>query len=117
MDPNRNASPGWVVFQRTTMTCTEDYGDGDRASGLSIEIPDGVPTQDKRSFIGGTLVVEKETAHRTFVTAGQVILRFLTPNSTFAASWWLTVKWGESFPAGRSWTERGAAGQPLLKSF
>ena len=92
LDPNRNASPGWVVFQRTTMTCTEDYGDGDPASGLAIEIPDGVPTQDKRSFIGGTLVVEKETAHRTFVTAGQAVLRFLTPNSTFAASWWLTVK-------------------------
>ncbi|MDE0120858.1 MAG: hypothetical protein OXS33_03885 [bacterium] len=55
LDPNRNASPGWVTFERTTMTCTEDYGDGDPASGLAIEIPDGVPTQDKRSFIGGTL--------------------------------------------------------------
>ena len=92
LDPNRNASPGWVTFERTTMTCTEDYGDGDPASGLAIEIPDGVPTQDKRSFIGGTLVVEKETSRRTFVTAGQAVLRFLTPNSTFAASWWLTVK-------------------------
>jgi len=38
------------------------------------------------------LVVEKETSRRTFVTAGQAVLRFLTPNSTFAASWWLTVK-------------------------
>ena len=92
LDPNLNAAPGWVVFQRTTMTCTEDYGDGDPSSGLVIEIPDGVPTQDKRSFIGGTLVVEKETSHRTFVTAGQAVLRFLTPTSAFAASWWLTVK-------------------------
>ncbi len=92
LDPNRNASPGWVVFQRTTMTCTEDYGDGDPSDLTTIEIPDGVPTQDQRSFIGGTLVVEKETARRTFVTAGQAVLRFLTPNSTFAASWWLTVK-------------------------
>ena len=91
VDPQANASPGWVEYRRTQVTCTKDYGDGD-PSDSTIEIPDGVPTQDKRSFIGGTLVVEKETANRTFVTAGQVIVRFLTPHSAFAASWWLSGK-------------------------
>ena len=91
LDPNRNASPGWVTFERTPMTCAEDFGDGD-PSDSAIEVPDGVPTQDKRSFIGGTLVVEKETARRTFVTAGQAVLRVSAPNSAFAASWWLTAE-------------------------
>ena len=91
VDPNLNASPGWMVFERTRMTCAEDFGDGDPSNSLA-EVPDGVPTQDQRSFIGGTLVVEKGTANRTFVTAGQVILKFLTPNSAFGASWWLTRK-------------------------
>ena len=88
VDPETNASPGWVRFHRTQVTCTRDFGDGD-PSDSAIEIPDGVPTQDKRSFIGGTVVVEKETANRTFVTAGQVVVRFLTPHSAFGASWWL----------------------------
>ena len=88
VDPETNASPGWVRFHRTQVTCTRDFGDGDPSDSL-IEIPDGVPTQDKRSFIGGTVVVEKETANRTFVTAGQVVVRLLTPHSAFGASWWL----------------------------
>ena len=87
--PQANASPGWVEFRRTQVTCTRDYGDGDPSDNTTIEVPDGVPTQDQRSFIGGTPVVEKETANRTFVTAGQVVVRFLTPQSAFAASWWL----------------------------
>ena len=91
LDPAMNASPGWVAFQRTQVTCTEDFGDGD-PSDSSIEIPDGVPSQDKRSFIGGTVVVEKETANRTFVTTGQFVLKFVTPNSAFGASWWLAAK-------------------------
>ena len=88
VDPQTNASPGWVEFRRTPLTCTWDFGDGDPADSTS-EIPDGVPAQDKRRFIGGTLVVEKETANRTFVTAGQVVVKFLSPQSAFAASWWL----------------------------
>ncbi len=91
LDPAMNASPGWVAFQRTQVTCTEDFGDGD-PSDSSIEIPDGVPSQDKRSFIGGTVVVEKETANRTFVTTAQFVLKFVTPNSAFGASWWLAAK-------------------------
>ena len=90
VDLQANASPGWVEFHRTQVTCTRDYGDGDPSDNTTIEVPDGIPTQDQRSFIGGTLVVEKETANRTFVTAGQVVVRFLTPDSAFAASWWLS---------------------------
>ena len=65
------------------MTYSEDYGDGDPSNSLA-EAPDGIPTQDKRSFIGGTLVVEKEMANRTFVTAGQASLRFLVADSEIA---------------------------------
>ena len=77
------------MFLRTPLTCTQDFGDGD-PSESAIEVPDGVPSQDRRSFIGGTLVVEQETANRTFVTVGQAIVKFVTPNAAFGASWWLT---------------------------
>ena len=90
-DPETNASMGSIQFQRAQVICTEDFGDGD-PSDSSIEVPDGVPTQDKRSYIGGTLVVEKDAANRTFVTVGQVIVKYLTPKSAFGASWWLTQK-------------------------
>ena len=92
VEPATNASTGWVMFQRTQVTCTKDFGDGDPSAISTFEIPDGVPTQDKRSFIGGTVVVEKGTENRTFVTAGQFVLKYITPNSAFGASWWLTRK-------------------------
>ena len=32
MDPMMNASPGWIKFARSTLTCEKDYGDGDSES-------------------------------------------------------------------------------------
>ncbi len=88
VDPAMNASLGWVRFARAGLSCTENFGDGDVAEGSSNEDADGVPTKDERTYTGGTLVAEKEGV-RTFVTAGQAVLRHITPNSTFGASWWL----------------------------
>ena len=60
-------------------------------------------TEDVRTFRSGTLIVEdaenpigtptfNSGSIRVFVTVGQVVLQFVTPDSTFAASWWLAEK-------------------------
>ena len=90
IDPLMNASPGWITFKRGTLTCEVSYGDGDAANTTTFETPDGVPPEDDRTYTGGTLIVEeKSAATRTFVTTGRALLKFITPNSTFAASWTL----------------------------
>ena len=81
LDPAKNASPGFIKFMRAGLECTKDYGDGDSADG------DDTPAVDKRTYKGGTLIVEKASTDRAFVTTGQALLKFLTPNATFAASW------------------------------
>ena len=87
IDPMVNISPGWVKFARTTLTCEKDYGDGDSANLSQVENPDGVPVSDKRTYTAGTLIVEEKSSSRTFVTTGRALLKFITPASTFAASW------------------------------
>ena len=82
-----NASPGWVKFMRSPLTCKKDYGDGDAATGSTVESNDGVPVKDERTYNTGTLVVEQMDSERAFVTTGQVVLKFITADSTFAASW------------------------------
>ena len=89
MEPMVNASPGWIKFARSALTCKKEYGDGDGANLSSIENPDGVPVSDERTYTAGTLIVEEKTQHRAFVTTGRALLKFITPNSTFAASWTL----------------------------
>ena len=83
------ASPGWIKFARTALTCEKNYGDGDSANLASVEIPDGVPVSDLRTFTGGTLIVEEKSQNRAFVTTGRALLKFITPDATFAASWTL----------------------------
>ena len=87
IDPMMNASPGWIKFMRGGLDCKMDFGDGDAATGSSIEDADGVPTTDERIFKAGTLIIEEKMEDRSFVTVGQALLKFITPNSTFAASW------------------------------
>ena len=81
LDPAKNAAPGFIKFMRAGLECKMDYGDGDSADG------DATPAVDERTYKGGTLIVEKASTDRAFVTTGQALLKFLTPNSTFAASW------------------------------
>ena len=88
-DPMMNASPGWIKVARTALTCEKDYGDGDAADLTAIENADGVPVADKRTYTAGTLIVEEMSADRSFVTTGRALLKFITPSSTFAASWTL----------------------------
>ena len=87
MDPMMNATPGWVKFARSDLTCKKDYGDGDSADGSSVEDDDGVPTKDERTYKAGTLIAEQPNTDRAFVITGQAVLKFLTPDSTFAGSW------------------------------
>ena len=87
LDAMMNASPGLIKFMRTGLKCKMNYGDGDGPSNTSIEDADGVPTNDERIYTGGTLIVEEKDTDRTFITTGQALLKYLTPNSTFAASW------------------------------
>ena len=89
MDPMMNASPGWIKFARGALKCTMDYGDEDPPDLTAFEQPDGVPAVDDRTYEAGTLIVEEATTTRTFVTTGRVLLKFITPDSTFAASWTL----------------------------
>ena len=90
LDPMMNASPGWVKFGRTALTCKKDYGDGDSANLSAVENPDGVPVEDERTYTAGTLIVEEKTNDdRAFVTTGRALLKFITSDSTFAASWTL----------------------------
>ncbi len=87
MDPMMNASPAWIKFKRMPLTCKDDFGDGDAANLAGFEQADGVPVTDNRTFTAGTLVVEEMNKDRAFVTTGQALLKFITPSSTFAASW------------------------------
>ena len=90
IDPMMNASPGWVKFGRMNLTCKKEYGDGDSATGSTIEDDDGVPTTDNRTYTGGTLIVqEKSNDDLAYVTTGRALLKFITADSTFAASWTL----------------------------
>ena len=82
-----NASPGWIKFMRSELTCKENYGDGDAATGSTVEDPDGVPTKEERTYKAGTLVVEQKDSKRAFVTTGRALLKLITADSTFAASW------------------------------
>ena len=83
-----NASPGWIKFARGSLECEMDYGDGDPPD-LVTELADGVPAVDKRTYKAGTLIMEEATSTRTFVTTGRALLKFITPDATFAASWTL----------------------------
>ena len=89
MMPMMNASPGWIKFARGTLECKMDYGDGDPASLTAFEQPDGIPSVDERTYTGGTLIVQEASGDHTFVTTGRALLKFITPDSTFAASWTL----------------------------
>ena len=89
MEPMMNASPGWIKFARGTLECKMDYGDGDPADLSAFEQPDGVPSVDERTYTGGTLIVQEANGPHTFVTTGRALLKFITPDSTFAASWTL----------------------------
>ena len=87
MDPMMNVAPAWIKFKRMPLTCKDDFGDGDAANLEGFEQADGVPVTDNRTFTAGTLVVEEMNEDRAFVTTGQALLKFITPSSTFAASW------------------------------
>lgn len=87
LDPAMSASPGWIKFKRSSLTCKEDYGDGDAATGSTVEDDDGVPTSGERTYTAGTLIVEEAAEDRAYVTTGQALLKFITSSSTFAASW------------------------------
>ena len=89
MDSMMNAAPGSIKFKRGTLKCKKNYGDGDVAtSGADTSASgDGVPAKDERTYTGGTLIVEEKNMDRTFITTGQALLKFITPGSTFAASW------------------------------
>ena len=89
VDPMMNASPGWLKFARMPLTCKEDYGDGDAHNLTASESSDGVPIEDEREYIAGTLIVSEATTDRAFVTTGRALLKFITSESTFAASWTL----------------------------
>ena len=54
-----------------------------------VETADGIPVTDKRTFKAGTLIVEDKSQNRAFVTTGRALLKFITADSTFAASWTL----------------------------
>ena len=87
LDPMMNASPGLIKFKHSALKCKMDYGDGDIGNNEQVELPDGVPIKDERTYTGGTLIVEEKNSDRSFVVTGRALLKFLTPNSTFAASW------------------------------
>jgi hypothetical protein len=88
-DPMMNGSKGWIKFARGSLTCKMQYGDGDPPDLSAFEQADGIPADDEREYVGGTLIVEEPTTDRTFVTTGRALLKFITPDSTFAASWTL----------------------------
>lgn len=88
---SENTSRGWVKFVRSAQECKEDYGDGDSSTGSTVELDDNIPPKDERIWKAGTLIEEKSFSNnnRVFVTAGQVILKYETPDATFGAAWWL----------------------------
>ena len=82
-----NSSPGSIKFMRTGLDCSDDFGDGDPAGDTLAADADGVPTTDKRTFKAGTLVMDETEETRSFVTTGRVLLKYISPGATFAASW------------------------------
>ena len=87
LDPMMNATPGLIKFVRSALTCKKNYGDGTPAGAVDEEGSDGVPIKSERTYKAGTLIVEQIDSARSFVTTGQAVLKFITPDSTFAASW------------------------------
>ncbi len=87
LDPMMNATPGLIKFVRSQLTCKRNYGDGDGTTLTGIEEADGVPTKNERTYKAGTLIREQADSSRTFVTTGQAVLKFITSDSTFGASW------------------------------
>ena len=89
MDAMKNASPGSIKLKRGALKCKENNGDGDDATSSqeNLNDGDGVPASDERTYAAGTMIVEEPNTERTFVTTGQALLKFITPGSTFAASW------------------------------
>ena len=113
IDPMMNASPGWVKFGRMALTCEEDYGDGDGPALTGVEDADGVPVSDKRTYTGGTLIVqEKSNDDLAYVTTGRALLKFITSDSTFAASWTL-----KSPASGTDLAVEGRRSRPLGQVF
>ena len=97
LDDMSTVSPGLISFKREAFSCKFNNGDGTPATsgaGGTEDEPDGdgVPAVDERVYTGGTLVIEEEDTQRSFVTTGTLVVKYLTPMSTFAASWPLTVK-------------------------
>ena len=89
LDPMETVSPGLISFKRENLSCEKDYGDGTPATsqaGSSVD-GDGVPATDKRTYTGGTLYIEEKDTMRSFVTTGSLIVKYITPMSSFAASW------------------------------
>ena len=87
LDPMMNATPGLIKFVRSALTCKKNYGDGTPAGEVAEEGSDGIPIKSERTYKAGTLIVEQIDSARSFVTTGQAVLKFITPDSTFAASW------------------------------
>lgn len=80
-----NGSQGWLKFKRRAMTCEMVFNYPDASTG-----EDAADTLDiKRSFIGSTVRIEKGDAERRFATAAQFVLRYETPETAFAAAWWV----------------------------
>ena len=86
MDPMMNTTPGLIKFVRSQLTCKREYGDESPAGPVG-EGADGVPITAERTYKAGTLVMEQQDSMRSFVTTGQALLKFVTPDSSFAASW------------------------------
>jgi hypothetical protein len=87
-DPMANAGVGSIKFKRAALKCVKDFGDGDASTSIATGTDgDGVPATDKRTYATGTLIVEEKNTDRTFITTGQAVLKFITAQSTFAASW------------------------------
>lgn len=89
LDPMESVSPGLISFKREALSCKVDAGDGTPAtsqSSASVD-GDGVPATDVRTYAGGTLYIEEKDNMRSFVTTGSLVVKYITPMATFAASW------------------------------
>lgn len=89
LDPMESVSPGLISFKREALSCKVDAGDGTPAtSGGDPSVDgDGVPATDVRTYAGGTLYIEEKDNMRSFVTTGSLVVKYITPMATFAASW------------------------------
>ena len=89
LDEMETVSPGLISFKREALSCEVDEGDGTPATSQTdpSEDGDGVPATDVRTYTGGTLYIEEKDSMRSFVTTGTIVVKYLTPSATFAASW------------------------------